>query len=679
MDFKIKYFSEEDSKGFPKFDMNVWITESDKAVLEEGKNEAHGPQYVKIECKDVLSRFVFYAKLSTINPNANLGNGHLWIPKELIHKSWLIGHKTSVVVTLIDTTDAIIADSIVIKLNPEAVKNWSDEEIERAENYSKTSNRIAYDTQMLFVKPGTKRVVTGEIESIFPKSDDRQTLYKVTSDTKINFTGLPANRQKAIDFSQIGGLTDIISRLREIIQIPINYPELLGRFGIKPPKGMLMYGPPGNGKTMIARAVAYSMGSSFITIEGPELMSKYVGVGEQRLREKFEEAESKGNCVIFIDEIDSITSKRSESSAEYQVSIVATLLSLMDGMNSNNKVFVIGATNRLNAIDPALRRPGRFDLEFEVPLPNASARYDILSKYVKLENAHLFNAVSTNSLQVLSELTNGYSGADLSLLYRESVMNAIRKRISIEEDTGKISFHDVPESIQISNEDFHEALRNITPTSLRGIDVNKPTVKWDSLIGLGQQKREMEAIYANIRKRLSSKNLSQRPSILNIILEGIKGAGKRTFIYAFAQQYNYEILELDFWDLASEPVNEAYIEINQIIAKAKQIAPTILYCKNVEKIDNAERFLLKLNNELYKLNKYTHIMAILAVESLNELPKSTLGYKAFNTIININQLKENFIGLLSPLYEKDIILKAMDVPMDSIGQVIVNLQEQTDI
>lgn len=679
MDFKIKYFSEEDSKGFPKFDMNVWITESDKAILEEGKKEPHGPQYVKIECKDVLSRFVFYAKLSTINPNANLGNGHLWIPKELIHKSWLIGHKTSVVVTLIDTTDAIIADSIVIKLNPEAVKNWSDEEIERAENYSKTSNRIAYDTQMLFVKPGTKRVVTGEIESIFPKSDDRQTLYKVTSDTKINFTGLPANRQKAIDFSQIGGLTDVISRLREIIQIPINYPELLGRFGIKPPKGMLMYGPPGNGKTMIARAVAYSMGSSFITIEGPELMSKYVGVGEQRLREKFEEAESKGNCVIFIDEIDSITSKRSESSAEYQVSIVATLLSLMDGMNSNNKVFVIGATNRLNAIDPALRRPGRFDLEFEVPLPNASARYDILSKYVKLENAHLFNAVSTNSLQVLSELTNGYSGADLSLLYRESVMNAIRKRISIEEDTGKISFHDVPESIQISNEDFHEALRNITPTSLRGIDVNKPTVKWDSLIGLGQQKREMEAIYANIRKRLSSKNLSQRPSILNIILEGIKGAGKRTFIYAFAQQYNYEILELDFWDLASESVNEAYIEINQIIAKAKQIAPTILYCKNVEKIDNAERFLLKLNNELYKLNKYTHIMAILAVESLNELPKSTLGYKAFNTIININQPKENFIGLLSPLYEKDIILKAMDVPMDSIGQVIVNLQEQTDI
>lgn len=679
MDFKIKYFGEEDSNGFPKFDMNVWITESDKEILDAGKEKTHGPQYVKIECKDVLSRFVFYAKLSTINLNRNLGNGYLWIPKDLIHKSWLISHKTSVVVTLINITDAIVADSIVIKLHPEAVKNWSDEEIERAENYSKTSNRIAYDTQMLFVKPGTKRVVTGEVESIFPKSEDRQTLYKVTSDTKINFTGLPVNRQKAIDFSQIGGLTDVISRLREIIQIPINYPELLGRFGIKPPKGMLMYGPPGNGKTMIARAVAYSMGSSFITIEGPELMSKYVGVGEQRLHEKFEEAESKGNCVIFIDEIDSITSKRSESSAEYQVSIVATLLSLMDGMNSNNKVFVIGATNRLNAIDPALRRPGRFDLEFEVPLPNASARYDILSKYVKLENSHLFNAVSTNSLQVLSELTNGYSGADLSLLYRESVMNAIRKKISIEEDTGKISFHTDPEAIRISNEDFYEALRNITPTSLRGIDVNKPTVKWEGLIGLEQQKKEMESIYANISKRLSSKNLSQRPSLLNIILEGIKGAGKRTFIYAFAQQYNYEILELDFWDLASESVNEAYIEINQIIAKAKQIAPTILYLKNTDKIDNAERFLLKLNNELYKLNKHTHIMAILAVENVNNLPQSTLGYKAFNTVINMNQRKEIFIDVLSSFYEKDIILKAMNAPMNSIGQVIVNIQEQMDI
>lgn len=228
----------------------------------------------------------------------------------------------------------------------------------------------------------------GEVESIYPKNENKNTLYRITEDTKIHFLGLPANRQKSIDFSQIGGLQNVINRLREIIQIPINSPELLGRFGIKSPKGMLMYGPPGNGKTMVARAVAYSMGSSFITIEGPELMSKYVGVGEQRLREKFEEAESKGNCIIFIDEIDSITSKRSEDSAEYQVSIVATLLNLMDGMTSNSKVFVIGATNRLNAIDPALRRPGRFDLEFEVPLPNTSARYDILTKYIKLEKTN---------------------------------------------------------------------------------------------------------------------------------------------------------------------------------------------------------------------------------------------------------------------------------------------------
>lgn len=341
MELNIKCFGEENSMGFPKWDMNVWVTESDYANLcneiagdciSKDIVERRGPQYVRIECKDVLSRFIFYAKISTINPTVNLGDGSLWIPKELLHKSWLIGPKTIVTVSLVEPSDAVVADSITIRLNPESVKNWSQDEIEIAGNYAKTSNRVTYDTQMLFVKPGTKKVVVGEVESIYPKNDDRKTLYRITSDTKVNFTGLPASRQKTIDFSEIGGLTDVINRLREIIQIPINYPELLSRFGIKPPKGMLMYGPPGNGKTMIARAVAYSMGSSFITIEGPELMSKYVGVGEQRLREKFEEAESKGNCVIFIDEIDSITSKRSDSSAEYQVSIVATLLNLMDGM-----------------------------------------------------------------------------------------------------------------------------------------------------------------------------------------------------------------------------------------------------------------------------------------------------------------------------------------------------------
>ncbi|WP_160119362.1 AAA family ATPase [Bacteroides faecalis] len=663
--------------GFPKLDMNVWVSAHDKFELSGNKGEIHELTYVKVECKDVLSHFVFYAKLETINPNVNLGEGYLWMPKELVHKTWLIGVKTKVEVSLVEYDTAIPADSITIQLDSEAVKNWADDEIERAESNVRSSSRICFASQMIYIKPITKKVTMGEIESIYPKSEKKNSLYRLTEDSKIHFIGLPENRQKSIDFSQIGGLKDVINKLREIIQIPINNPELLQRFGIKSPKGMLMYGPPGNGKTMIARAVAYSMGSSFITIEGPELMSKYVGVGEQRLREKFEEAEAKGNCIIFIDEIDSVTSKRSDDSAEYQVSIVATLLNLMDGMNSNNKVFVIGATNRLNAIDPALRRPGRFDLEFEVPLPNVSARYDILTKYVKLEKDELFNNVDNSFLQLLSELTNGYSGADLSLLYRESVMNAIRKHITVDDKTGKMSLNTPSDTIRLANEDFHAALKVITPTSLRGIDVNKPTIKWNELIGIDDAKSNIEELYSKICKQLSGNIISQRPSLLNIIIEGKKGAGKRTFIYAFARQYNYEVLELDFWDLVSENLFDAYTKINEVIAKAKQISPTVLYVANADKVNDTERFLLKMINELYRLNKYTNIMAVLSVEDNGKLPKAIKGYKGFNTIINIDQSKENIEkNILSEYGDKALVY--LDNSVESIGQAISVIQEQIE-
>ncbi len=677
MELGLKCFGTENTMGFPKLDMNVWVSEHDKFELFGNQEEIHGPTYVKVECKDVLSHFVFYAKLETINPNVNLGEGYLWMPKELVHKTWLIGAKTKVEVSLVKYDTVISADSITIQLDPEAVKNWADDEIERAESNVRSSLRICFTSQMVYIKPITKSVTMGEVESIYPKSEKKNSLYRLTEDTKIHFVGLPTNRQKAIDFSQIGGLKDVINKLREIIQIPINNPELLQRFGIKSPKGMLMYGPPGNGKTMIARAVAYSMGSSFITIEGPELMSKYVGVGEQRLREKFEEAEAKGNCIIFIDEIDSVTSKRSDDSAEYQVSIVATLLNLMDGMNSNNKVFVIGATNRLNAIDPALRRPGRFDLEFEVPLPNVSARYDILTKYVKLEKNELFNNVDNSFLQLLSELTNGYSGADLSLLYRESVMNAIRKHITVDDNTGKMSLNTPSDTIRLANEDFHAALKVITPTSLRGIDVNKPTIKWNELIGIDDAKSNIEELYSKICKQLSGNVISQRPSLLNIIIEGRKGAGKRTFIYAFARQYNYEVLELDFWDLVSENLFDAYTKINEVIAKAKQISPTVLYVTNADKVNETEKFLLKMINELYRLNKYTNIMVVLSVEYKGKLPKTIKGYKGFNTVINIDQSKENIEkNILSEYGDK--ALGYLDNSVESIGQAIAVIQEQIE-
>ncbi len=652
MELNLKVFSPDNTIGFPRADMNIWITQNDKDKLYDGITETNEPQFVKVECKDILCKFTMYAKLAIINSRVELGDNHIWIPKDLIHKSWLIGKSTKVEVSLIKNLGELrFAESIIIDLNPQLVENWSEDEANNAKNYFVTQNRVSFDSQMVFIKPGTKKVTIGEIDAIYPKSDNRFELYRLDSNTKVIFNGLAAEQQKVIDFSQIGGLSNVINRLREIIQIPINHPEYLEKFGVKPPKGMLMYGPPGNGKTMVARAVAHSMGSAFITIEGPELMSKYVGVGEQRLREKFEEAETKGNCVIFIDEIDSIASKRSDSSAEFQVSIVATLLNLMDGMKSTNKIFVIGATNRLNAIDPALRRPGRFDLEFEVPLPNLSARQDILSKYIKLEKEDLLDkSVNENTLYMLSELTNGFSGADISLLYREAVMHRIRNNIEFSSQTGKINILRQVDDIKLLDDDFYTAMRSIVPTSLRGTDIRKNDVDWAQLIALDEQKKELEEINTKLNIVLTDSSLKQRPSFSNILLKGKKGSGKHTFIHAFAQKFGYEILEIDLISLSSFSMSEAYQRIDETMTKSKQTAPSVLVLSNLEKVEKKNLFAYKILNEINKLNKHLKIISFLTCEDITEVPDSLLQYKGyekqldFDTSIDIvrNSLKNDY-------------------------------------
>lgn len=644
MEFVVKKVGEGNIYGFPSHDMNVWISESDKELLFNTIS-SDGPEYVKIESINPLSRFVFFAKIATINPQReDLGSGLIWIPTALLHKSWIIEKNSKVYIDTFNVESLPIAESVSIKLNENEVKNWANDEVYSAEISVRKNIGIAFIDQMLFVNPKTKKVVIGEIDSIYPKSDDYTKPFKIESTTKINFVGLPTESQKVIDFNSIGGLSHIVNRLREIIQIPINYPEYLERFGIKPPKGMLMYGPPGNGKTMIARAVAHSMGSSFIIIEGQELMSKYVGVGEQRLREKFDEAESKGNCVIFIDEIDSIAPDRNTSNAEFQISIVSTLLALMDGMRSTNRIFVIGATNRINSIDSALRRPGRFDLEFEVPLPNTNARRDILTKYIKLEDTHLFdNTVSDDMLSMLSELTNGYSGADISLLYREAVMNSIRKCLTFDDETGRIQKSMEAEYVQLSSDDFYIAMRSITPTSLRGIDVLKSQVEWDNIIALDDQKRVLTEIHSKMENHISNNNLKQRLSFLNILLKGIRGSGKRTLLHAFSRKFNYEIIEIDFISLVSLTLDEACHCIDQMFVKGKQIAPTLIILKNLDKVEKISFFANKIENELSKINKHQRIIVVLSCEDIDGLPESLLGYKGFETVIDMNQDVDIFL------------------------------------
>lgn len=672
---KIKrYISSENSSKFPPNDMHMWL--SPNAMSELGILDAsqRAPQYIRVECSSPLNRFCIYGTVASLNSKVEVEEGYLWIPSEIVHKSIIFDKNTEVAVSPLVLPDCPIAESLTIKLNEDEVENWSEEEAEKAIRNYKVQNGITFLNQCAFIKPRTKSVVVGVVDSIFPRPETHTQVYAVGKETKIFLEGLPKNQQKVIDFKQIGGLTNVIEKLREIIQLPITCPEQLTRFGIKPPKGMIMYGPPGNGKTMVARAVAQSMGSAFISIEGPELMSKYVGVGEQRLREKFEEAQTKGNCVIFIDEIDSIASVRSDSAAEYQVSIVATLLNLMDGMKSNN-VFVIGATNRINAIDPALRRPGRFDLEFEVPLPATAARLDILQKYVKLDKPHLFeDNVSINTLKKIADLTNGYSGADLSLLYREAAMLAVRRNVKIDSKTGKLEEISSLSDSRISAEDFYEAMKRIVPTAMRNEDSSSCQVDWDELIGVKYAKDELSQIQNRMELYADAETILTRPSFSNFVLCGSVGSGKHTLIHAFASKYGYETIDIDIMRLMTKDLTEAYVEIEKKFSKAKQIAPSIVIVSHVPESSRYQHFVEKITHESNFINKRSMVFVVLIHDNNAETADKYLGYKKFGKAIQLKTPDEEVVTMLCDKYNIPEQERASFVEKP-IGQLITMLNE----
>lgn len=639
---KIKRFTSQDnSLGFPQYDMHAWLTPSAMAQLGILEASERGPQYVKIECKSPINRFVIYSIVASLNPRVENEEGYIWIPSELIHSRIIFDRNTEVEISPINLDELSTAESVTIRLKEKEVENWSEEESKKAIQNYRIRNGIAFMQQLMFIKPRTKRVVIGEIESIFPRPASFSQLYLTDKNTRIVLEGLPKDQQKVIDFTQIGGLDSIIDKLREIIQIPITYPEHLQYFGIKPPKGMLMYGPPGNGKTMIARAVAQSMGASFFSIEGPELLSKELGENEKRLSDVFFEAENKGNSVIFIDEIDSIAPVRNESAAEYQVSLVARLLTLMDGLKANN-VFVIGATNRISAIDPALRRPGRFDLEFEIPLPSTASRLDILSKYIKLEKTELFDeSVSYKTLQKLADITTGYSGADLSLLYREAAMIAIRKNVKIDRKTGKLKGAENPNINKIAEADFLEAMRHIVPTSMRDVETVSNSVQWDELIGVDETKRELEDLHNELKHYVNSDLLKNRPSFANIILSGIKGSGKRTIVHSFASHFGYEVFNIDILRLQAEKSDDNSKQIERIFSKAKQTAPSIVTISNINLVESSENILSRILNEISLVNKRTMLLVVLMLEDSKELTNKYLGYKKFGKVISVPMPKES--------------------------------------
>lgn len=477
MKFKIfKYRALNNHFELSPYNMRAWVLKEDWDELLKDfprYREDNEEFFVKIECHNPseFSDFVIYTRLSYL-PDDNIyrreGQGLIWYPQEIMpERDCTTNKRSEVEVTVVNPSEIPVAEVLTLKVNEDEVDRWSEKEFIEGEKHLRSQLKLFCTQQRFFLNKTYSDAVVGSIVKVSPGGNDDEQPYWITRDTEIVIEGKPLNPQQIIDFSQIGGQKKVIDELRHIIQLPMNYPEYFTKFGIKPPKGVLLYGPPGNGKTMIARAVAQSFGASFIEIDLSDALQKYKGAGEYNLGKKFEEAEKKRNAVIFIDEIDAIAAIREVDSANHEVSLVGKLLSLMDGMKSSHRVFVIGATNRLNAIDPALRRPGRFDKEIEVPQPDFEARLDILSKYVKLDSPGLFEPeVDREFISKLAHRIHGYSGADISALYTETVMAAIKRHLTID-DNGKATMSRQAENVLISPADFEEALKIVKPTQTR--------------------------------------------------------------------------------------------------------------------------------------------------------------------------------------------------------------------
>jgi len=334
-----------------------------------------------------------------------------------------------------------------------------------------------------------------------------------------------------VTYEDIGGLKDVIQKVRELVELPLRYPELFKKLGIEPPKGILLYGPPGCGKTLLAKAVANEADAYFIAINGPEIMSKYYGESEQRLREIFEQAKKNAPAIIFIDEIDAIAPKRDEVVGEVERRVVAQLLALMDGLESRGDVIVIAATNRPNALDPALRRPGRFDREIEIPLPDKQGRLEILQIHTR--GVPLARDVD---LAKIAEITHGYTGADLAALVKEAALHALRRYLpEIDFDSDTIP-PELLDKMEVKMEDFLAAYKEIVPSGLREIYVEVPEVKWSDIGGLDEVKQELRQIVEwPMKKPEIFIKIGVKPP-RGILLFGPPGTGKTLLAKAVATE-----------------------------------------------------------------------------------------------------------------------------------------------
>ena len=442
---------------------------------------------------------------------------------------------------------------------------------------------------------------------------------KITESTVVQVMSEPSPDKKSIPlvtYEDIGGLHGEIQRIREMVELPLRHPELFQRLGIEPPKGIFLYGPPGCGKTLVAKAVASESDANFYVISGPEIMSKFYGESEARLREIFQKAQESAPSIIFIDEMDSIAPKREEVTGEVERRVVAQLLSLMDGMAARGNIIVIGATNRPNAIDPALRRPGRFDREIEIGVPDKTSRHEILQVHTRAMPLTL-----DVDLHRLSDICHGYTGADISALCREAAMKALRRylpSINLEEERVP---GEMLEKMQVNLDDFKTAYREITPTAMREVYIEVPSVNWADVGGLTDVKQELqEAVEWPIKKPEAFTRVGIRPP-KGILLFGPPGCGKTMLARAVATESEANFISIKGPELFSKWVGESEKGIREVFKKGRSAAPSIVFFDELDSVaprrgsdlgdsGASERVISQLLTEMDGIESFVNVVVI---------------------------------------------------------------------
>jgi len=496
-------------------------------------------------------------------------------------------------------------------------------------------------------------------------------IIKVTAESRLTILNEPAPEGKGLprtNYEDIGGLQTEMQRVREMVELPLRHPELFQRLGIEPPKGVLLHGPPGCGKTLLARAVANESEANFYSINGPEIMSKFYGESEARLREIFQQAQQNAPSIIFVDELDAIAPKREEVTGEVERRVVAQLLALMDGLSGRGNVIVIGATNRPGALDPALRRPGRFDREIEIGVPDKKGRYEVLQIHTR--GMPLAEDVD---LLKLSAMTHGYTGADLSALGRETAMKALRRylpQINLEEERIPPA---VLEKMEVTMEDFLGAYKEVTPTAMREVYIEVTTVHWDDAGGLDDVKQRLkEAVEWPIKSPEIFTKLGIRPP-KGILLYGPPGCGKTLLARAVATESEANFISIKGPEVFSKWVGESEKAIREVFRKARMAAPAVIFLDEIDSLTPkrgmgmsdsgvSERVISQLLTEMDGITTLQDIVVVAATNRPDMVDSAVMRPGRFDRLIYVPEPDEKSRLQILKIYTKGMpICKDVDL------------------